>query len=83
MDIEKIVAEIDAEIETRSPGVFGIRMGDTVYRALFHSGHVTIEKFGFLGTGAGAVAWPTYKMQYGVYMDPDMPEEAFEVGVPG
>ena len=77
MDIARTVDAIDAEIATRGSDGFGIRMGDTLYRALFRSGHLTIGKFAI-----GSMPVPLYREKYGVYMDPKMPEEEFEVGMP-
>ena len=82
MNIATVVEQIDAQISTRSSHRFGIKMGGALYRKLFATGDVTIEKFGVAGTNFFVQDCPDYKKKYAVYMDPNMPPNDFEVGVP-
>ena len=82
MNVQKAVHDIDKEIEKRVSDYFGIKMGSTLYGELFNSGFVTIEKFAITGTTLFEQGLPAYRGKYGVYMDPGMPDEAFDVGVP-
>ena len=58
MDIERAVQEIDAEIATRQSQGFGIKMGSQLYRELFRSDLISMEKFGILEAVSKGVEWP-------------------------
>ena len=82
MDIESTIQRMDAEIAKHSSGGFGIRMGSELYRELFRSDLVSMERFSILGSGVLEQELPAYRNKYGVYMDPDMAKDAFAVGKP-
>ena len=82
MDIQRTIQQMDAEIAKHSSGGIGIRIGSNLYRELFRSDLVSMEKFSILGSGLLEQELPAYRKKYGVYMDPDMAEDAFAIGKP-
>ena len=82
MDIQNKVQRIDADIATRASGNVGIKMGSGLYRELRKAAYITDEVFGVSGTEILKETSSAYKKKFAVCVDPEMPDEAFEVGVP-
>ena len=82
MDIQNEVRRIDAEIVTRASGNVGIKMGSGLYRVLRKATYITDEVFGVSGTEIFKETRFAYKKKFAVCVDPEMPDEAFDVGVP-
>ena len=82
MDIQNEVRRIDAEIVTRASGNVGIKMGSGLYRVLRKATYITDEVFGVSGTEILKETRFAYKKKFAVCVDPEMPNEAFDVGVP-
>ena len=83
MNVQNTVTAIDNKIQSQGSDKVGIRMGYDLYRELWNAGHITKEKFVVEGTeDLFPVTLPAYKQRYAAWMDPDMDDDDFEVGVP-
>ena len=82
MTIDKIIADIDAQIATRTSGDFGIKVGNALFSALIKAGKIKKAKFGVMGTGLFECEFPAYDGKYVVTPDWEFPDDAFAVGTP-
>ena len=83
MNVQNRVTAIDTKIQSQGSDKVGIRMGYDLYRELWKAGHITKEEFVVKGTPKlFPVILPAYKQKHAAWMDPDMADDDFEVGMP-
>lgn len=82
MNIDLIAKSIDAKVAARSSKDFGIKVSFELFQALRKSGHISVKKFGIMGTSLFEHDQHTYKGLVPVHIDFDMVDDEFTVGVP-
>ncbi len=82
MDSAKIIAEIDAQIASRSSSNFGIKVGQDLYVELDKAGRIKKAKFGVLGTKLWEHDALAYDGKYAISYDWELGNDKFVVGTP-
>ena len=80
--LDAVIAAIDAEIQTRTSSLFGIKFGAELYRDLAKAGKITWATTSLAGMGAFPLAMPAYDGKYAAWNDWELGEYDFQVGVP-
>jgi len=82
LDIAIISKQIDAEISSRSSNKFGIKVGGELYKELAKAGKIKKVTFSAFGTGAFPEKLPAYDGKIFIYVDWELPDDAYVVGTP-
>lgn len=82
MDITLITQSIDAEIVNRRSKNFGIKVGFDLFKDLKKAGHISIKKFGIMGTHLFEHEQYVYEEQIPIFVDFDIDGYEFTVGIP-
>jgi hypothetical protein len=82
LDVENFCKEIDKEVSSRTSDKFGIKVGGELYKELARAGKIKLATFSIFGTGAFPEELPAYGAKYFIFVDWELDDYAFEVGVP-